>query len=89
VSGRERLEDDGRRTDLRSGAERGIELDAPLDLPDGTNVIIDVIEPHEVPGAPQPPFDPEKAQAGIVASFGRPDLAGDPDWYSKLGKPCG
>jgi hypothetical protein len=67
----------------------GIELDAPLDLPDGTNVIIDVIEPHEVPGAPQPPFDPEKAQAAIVASFGRPDLAGDPDWYSKLGKPCG
>jgi hypothetical protein len=66
-------------------------LDKPLDLPDGTVVTVTDYDPDDDPRPQEPaePWDPAKAQAAIVASFGRPDLTGDPDWHLKLGKPHG
>lgn len=61
-------------------------LGTPLDLPDGTVVTVMNYDPDDDPRPTEPaePHDPAKAQAAIVASFGRPDLTGDPDWINKL-----
>ena len=69
---------------VRNGA---IELAAPLDLPDGTPVIIDVIEPHEVPGAAAGPLPPEVVKEIMIGLTGRTDLVDDPDWKDKIVRP--
>jgi hypothetical protein len=45
-------------------------------------------DPEEEPTTgPDEPYDPDKARRALFASIGRPELADDPDWYSKLRKP--
>jgi hypothetical protein len=64
-------------------------LESPLDLPDGTLVTVMDYDPDDDPRpiGPTEPHDPEKARRAIFESIGRPDLADDPDWRSKLEKP--
>ena len=64
-------------------------LETPLALPDGTVVTVMDYDPDDDPRPIEPaePYDPEKARRAIFASIGRPELAEDPDWRSKLGKP--
>ena len=61
-------------------------LDKPLDLPDGTVVTVMDYDPDDDPrpAAPMEPHDPVKAKRALFASIGRPELADDPDWRSKL-----
>jgi hypothetical protein len=64
-------------------------LTLPLDLPDGTVVTVTDYDPdHDPrPSGPTGPHDPMKARRALFAWIGRPELADDPDWRSKLEKP--
>jgi hypothetical protein len=64
-------------------------LDPPLNLPDGTVVTVTKYDPDDnpLPEEPAVPFDPAEARAALFAWAGRPELADDPDWRAKLGKP--
>jgi len=63
-----------------------VALATPLDLPDGTIVTVMDYDPADDPRpkVPAEPFDPEKARRALFASIGRPELADDPNWASKL-----
>ncbi|MBA4067803.1 MAG: hypothetical protein C0501_29715 [Isosphaera sp.] len=73
------------------GVVRGgqVVLETPLALPDGTVVTVMDYDPDDDPRTivPAGPYDPEDARRAVFASIGRPELADDPDWMSKLGKP--
>ena len=63
-------------------------LEQPLDLPDGTVVTVTDYDPDDDPRPSGPAVhDPEKARRALFAWIGRPELADDPDWSSKLEKP--
>jgi hypothetical protein len=61
-------------------------LETPLDLPDGTVVTVMDYDPADDPRpiGPTEPYDPEKARRAFFEYIGRPELADDPDWESKL-----
>lgn len=64
-------------------------LEQPLELPDGTVVTVMDYDPDDDPRPKEPaePHDPVKARHALFESLGRPELADDPDWRSKWGKP--
>lgn len=68
-----------------------VELEKPLDLPDGTVVTVMEYDPDDDPRpvGPAEPHDPMKARRALFASIGRPELADDPDWKTKLEKERG
>lgn len=61
-------------------------LETPLDLPDGTVVTVKDYDPDDDPRPVEPaePYDPVKARAALLASFGLAHLADDPDCITKL-----
>jgi hypothetical protein len=65
-----------------------IVLEAPLDLPDGTQVTVLEYDEADFPSEPKP-LSPQEIKELFLALARRPDLADDPDWEQKLRSPRG
>jgi hypothetical protein len=63
-------------------------VETPLNLPDGSFVIVTEYNPADDPDAPgPPPPTPEARREMMIGLTGRLDLVDDPDWETKILMP--